>query len=96
MKLHDVARASRAKHLDTPNSSLQINRVALRLALQSPPLRYLPGWGKSVVIGRGKLGGVPMGVIAVETRSFEVKQSEVPVTSSKIEMCRYSSCPLIA
>lgn len=31
-------------------------------------VRYLPGWGKSVVVGRGKLGGVPMGVIAVETR----------------------------
>lgn len=32
---------------------------------------YLPGWGKSVVVGRGKLGGIPMGVIAVETRSVE-------------------------
>eukprot|EP00913_Durusdinium_trenchii_P021985 g20658.t1 len=32
---------------------------------------YLPGWGKSVVVGRGKLGGIPMGVIAVETRRLE-------------------------
>jgi acetyl-CoA carboxylase/biotin carboxylase 1 len=29
---------------------------------------YLSGWGKSVVIGRGRLGGIPMGAIAVETR----------------------------
>merc|ERR1712051_1166719 len=29
---------------------------------------YLAGWGKSVVIGRARLGGIPMGVVAVETR----------------------------
>jgi len=29
---------------------------------------YLSGWGKSVVVGRGRLGGIPMGAIAVETR----------------------------
>ena len=29
---------------------------------------YLEGWGKSVVVGRGRLGGIPMGAIAVETR----------------------------
>jgi acetyl-CoA carboxylase/biotin carboxylase 1 len=34
---------------------------------------YLAGWGKSVVVGRAKLGGVPMGVIAVETRLSERK-----------------------
>jgi len=32
---------------------------------------YLSGWGKSVVIGRGRLGGIPMGAIAVETRLVE-------------------------
>jgi len=32
---------------------------------------YLNGWGKSVVIGRGRLGGIPMGAIAVETRLVE-------------------------
>ena len=32
---------------------------------------YLAGWGKSVVIGRAKLGGIPMGVVAVETRLME-------------------------
>merc|ERR1712157_6560 len=29
---------------------------------------YLAEWGKSVVIGRARLGGIPMGVVAVETR----------------------------
>lgn len=29
---------------------------------------YLSGWGKSVITGRGRLGGIPMGAIAVETR----------------------------
>ena len=32
---------------------------------------YLAGWGKSVVVGRARLGGIPMGVIAVETRLVE-------------------------
>jgi acetyl-CoA carboxylase/biotin carboxylase 1 len=29
---------------------------------------YLGGWGKNVVVGRVRLGGIPMGAIAVETR----------------------------
>jgi acetyl-CoA carboxylase/biotin carboxylase 1 len=32
---------------------------------------YLAGWGKSVVVGRGRLGGISMGAIAVETRLVE-------------------------
>jgi len=32
---------------------------------------YLDAWGKSVVIGRGRLGGIPMGAISVETRLVE-------------------------
>ena len=32
---------------------------------------YLGGWGKSVVTGRAKLGGINVGVIAVETRLVE-------------------------
>lgn len=31
----------------------------------------LEGWAKTVVVGRARLGGVPTGVIAVETRSVE-------------------------
>lgn len=34
-------------------------------------IEYLEGWGRTVVIGRARLGGLPMGVIAVETRSVE-------------------------
>jgi len=32
---------------------------------------YLADWGKSVIVGRGRLGGIPMGSIAVETRLVE-------------------------
>lgn len=31
----------------------------------------LSGWAQTVVVGRGRLGGVPMGAISVETRSVE-------------------------
>jgi len=34
-------------------------------------IEYLSGWGRTVVVGRARLGGIPMGVIAVETRSVE-------------------------
>mmetsp|Transcript_13466 Transcript_13466/g.36268 ORF Transcript_13466/g.36268 Transcript_13466/m.36268 type:complete len:2059 (-) Transcript_13466:87-6263(-) len=30
---------------------------------------YMVGWGKTVVVGRGRVGGLPVGIIAVETRS---------------------------
>lgn len=32
---------------------------------------YMGGWGKSVIAGRGRLGGLNVGVIAVETRLVE-------------------------
>nr|CAG8435070.1 14004_t:CDS:2 [Entrophospora candida] len=31
----------------------------------------LSGWARTVVVGRARLGGIPMGVIAVETRTVE-------------------------
>lgn len=31
----------------------------------------LSAWAKSVVVGRARLGGIPCGVIAVETRTVE-------------------------
>lgn len=31
----------------------------------------LSGWAQTVIIGRARLGGIPMGVIAVETRTIE-------------------------
>merc|ERR1712151_397441 len=30
---------------------------------------YMSGWGKTVVVGRATLGGMPIGIVAVETRS---------------------------
>jgi len=32
---------------------------------------YLEGWGQTVIVGRARLGGIPMGVIAVETRGVD-------------------------
>jgi len=32
---------------------------------------YLADWGKSVIVGRARLGGIPMGIISVETRLVE-------------------------
>lgn len=34
-------------------------------------IETLSGWAKGVIVGRARLGGIPMGVIAVETRSTE-------------------------
>ncbi|SJM86975.1 probable Acetyl-CoA carboxylase [Zygosaccharomyces bailii] len=34
-------------------------------------METLSGWAKGVVVGRARLGGIPMGVIAVETRTVE-------------------------
>ena len=42
--------------------------------------RYLAGWGRSVIVGRAKLGGIPMGVIAVETRALAGGKSMPSVT----------------
>ena len=46
---------------------------------------YLADWGKSVVMGRGKLGGVPMGVIAVETRLVEQRIPADPANPASRE-----------
>lgn len=35
-------------------------------------IETLAGWGKTVVCGRARLGGIPIGVIAVETRTVEL------------------------
>ncbi|KAH9992745.1 acetyl CoA carboxylase [Russula compacta] len=34
-------------------------------------METLSGWAQTVVVGRARLGGIPMGVIAVETRTIE-------------------------
>lgn len=35
-------------------------------------IEYMAGWAKTVVCGRGRLGGIPIGIIAVETRTIEL------------------------
>lgn len=35
-------------------------------------MEVLTGWAKGVVVGRARLGGIPIGVVAVETRTVEV------------------------
>jgi acetyl-CoA carboxylase/biotin carboxylase 1 len=46
---------------------------------------YLADWGKSVVMGRGKLGGVPMGCVAVETRLVEQRIPADPANPASRE-----------
>lgn len=43
---------------------------------------YLAGWGKSVVVGRARLGGIPVGAIAVETRLVEQR---IPADPANLE-----------
>jgi len=47
---------------------------------------YLDGWGKSVVVGRAKLGGVPVGVIAVETRNMDRRVPADPANPTSQEV----------
>ncbi|ODV93626.1 hypothetical protein PACTADRAFT_51402 [Pachysolen tannophilus NRRL Y-2460] len=46
----------------------------------------LSGWAKGVVVGRARLGGIPMGVIAVETRTVENLYPADPANPDSIEM----------
>ncbi|TVY80028.1 Acetyl-CoA carboxylase [Fusarium oxysporum f. sp. cubense] len=45
----------------------------------------LGGWAKTVVVGRARLGGIPMGVIAVEVRSVENITPADPANPDSIE-----------
>ncbi|TPX49071.1 acetyl-CoA carboxylase [Synchytrium endobioticum] len=45
----------------------------------------LAGWAKGVVVGRARLGGIPMGVIAVETRVTETRMWADPANESSVE-----------
>ena len=42
----------------------------------------LSGWAKTVIVGRARLGGIPTGVVAVETRSIAV---DVPADPADME-----------
>lgn len=46
----------------------------------------LGGWARTVVVGRARLGGLPMGVIAVETRSVENVQPADPANPDSMEV----------
>ncbi|KAF9435540.1 acetyl-coenzyme-A carboxylase [Entomortierella beljakovae] len=45
----------------------------------------LSGWARTVVVGRARLGGIPMGVIAVETRSVEHIIPADPANGDSVE-----------
>jgi acetyl-CoA carboxylase/biotin carboxylase 1 len=48
----------------------------------------LGGWARTVVVGRARLGGIPMGVIAVETRTVEhVVPADVAQPDSMEQVC---------
>lgn len=49
-------------------------------------IETLGGWAKTVVVGRARLGGIPIGVIAVETRSVENITPADPANPDSIEM----------
>ncbi|PGH13388.1 hypothetical protein AJ79_03667 [Helicocarpus griseus UAMH5409] len=46
----------------------------------------LGGWARTVVVGRARLGGIPMGVIAVETRSVETVTPADPANPDSMEL----------
>lgn len=46
----------------------------------------LGGWARTVVIGRARLGGIPMGVIAVETRSVDSVSPADPANPDSTEV----------
>ena len=45
----------------------------------------LGGWARTVVVGRARLGGIPMGVIGVETRSVENITPADPANPDSVE-----------
>lgn len=45
----------------------------------------LGGWARTVVVGRARLGGIPMGVIAVETRAVENITPADPANPDSVE-----------
>lgn len=47
-------------------------------------------WAQTVVCGRGRLGGIPVGVIAVETRTVEIDIPADPAnldSEAKVSFC---------
>lgn len=48
-------------------------------------IETLGGWARTVVVGRARLGGIPMGVIAVETRTVENITPADPANPDSVE-----------
>lgn len=48
-------------------------------------MEIMSGWAKTVITGRAKLGGIPVGVIAVETRTVEVTVPADPASADSKE-----------
>jgi len=48
-------------------------------------IESMPEWGRTVVTGRARLGGIPMGVIAVETRTMEARTPADPADAESRE-----------
>lgn len=52
----------------------------------------MQGWALTVVTGRARLGGIPVGVIAVETRTVELQLPADPANpDSEAKVCLESS-----
>ena len=51
-------------------------------------IETLGGWARTVVVGRARLGGIPMGVIAVETRTVENITPADPANPDSIEQIK--------
>ncbi len=48
-------------------------------------IEVLGGWAKTVVVGRGRLGGIPIGVIVTENRTSEALKPADPADATSHE-----------
>eukprot|EP01104_Vermistella_antarctica_P015050 TRINITY_DN4861_c0_g2_i1.p1 TRINITY_DN4861_c0_g2~~TRINITY_DN4861_c0_g2_i1.p1 ORF type:complete len:2246 (+),score=745.03 TRINITY_DN4861_c0_g2_i1:121-6738(+) len=54
-------------------------------------IETLAGWAKTVVVGRARLGGIPIGVIAVETRTCEQVTPADPANPDSKELVSHQA-----
>ena len=53
-------------------------------------------WAQTVVCGRARLGGIPVGVIAVETRTVELNLPADPANlDSEAKVCLLHTCSIL-
>jgi acetyl-CoA carboxylase carboxyltransferase component len=60
----------------------RLMRLWLFVYRQGSFMETLAGWAKTVVVGRARLGGIPIGVIITETRTAEATTPADPADSS--------------